>query len=188
MSAKREQLIEAALCLFRERGFGATGIDRILAEAGVAKNTLYKHFRSKDELILAALRREDERQRNWMMREIERRASSPRDRLLALFDVAGELFASPGFHGCPFIRASGEFSEADGPIRAACFEHAELIRRYIERLAEQAGAAEPADLSHQLALLFAGATVAAQASGDAASAGVAKSAAATLVEAACGPG
>ncbi len=59
-SQRREELVQTAVRLFRKNGYHATGIDRILAEAGVAKMTLYKHFRSKDELILGALRRWDE--------------------------------------------------------------------------------------------------------------------------------
>ena len=87
-SRRRDHLVDIALDLFSRDGFHATGIDKILAESGVAKMTLYKHFRSKDELILAALRRRDERFRNWFMRTVERRADTPRERLLAMFDVS----------------------------------------------------------------------------------------------------
>ena len=82
-SDRREHLLDTALSLFGTEGFHATGIDKILASAGVAKMTLYNHFRSKDELILAALRRRDERFRHWFVREVEHRAATPRDRLLA---------------------------------------------------------------------------------------------------------
>ncbi|USO00184.1 MAG: TetR/AcrR family transcriptional regulator [Phycisphaeraceae bacterium] len=184
VSTKREQLIAAALRLFNEGGFHATGIDRILAEAGVAKMTLYKHFRSKDELILAALRDEDERQRNRLMLEVERRARTPRDRLLAVFDVVGEWASAPGFRGCPFIRASGEFGDLDDPIHAACLEHTSLVRRYFERLAGEAGAGDHAELARQLMLLFTGALVASQSQGDATPLGTARTAAMALIDAA----
>ena len=69
--SRRDDLVETALKLFYSGGFNATGIDRILAESGVAKMTLYKHFRSKDELILAVLHRRDEQFRNWLMAEME---------------------------------------------------------------------------------------------------------------------
>jgi len=88
MSTKREQLIETAARLFARNGFHATGIDTILAEAGIAKKTLYNHFRTKDELILAALRKHDGEFRNNFMKSVEELAETPEARLLAIFDVA----------------------------------------------------------------------------------------------------
>jgi len=82
--SKREKLVETALKLFCSGGFHATGIDRILAESGVAKMTLYNHFKSKDELILAALRLRDERWRHWFERAVERGASDPNVHITAL--------------------------------------------------------------------------------------------------------
>ncbi|MGH7058716.1 MAG: TetR/AcrR family transcriptional regulator, partial [Acetobacteraceae bacterium] len=86
-SLRRDHLVQTALALFSRHGYHATGIDRILAESGVAKMTLYKHFRSKDDLILAALRHRDEQFCRWFQSEIEARAAHPRERLLAVFDV-----------------------------------------------------------------------------------------------------
>jgi AcrR family transcriptional regulator len=183
MSSKRDQLLDAALELFNERGFAGTGIDAILVRAGVAKMTLYKHFGSKDELVLATLRRADERWRRWMAGEVEARATAPRERLLAVFDFAGTWFARPEFRGCLFARASGEFTEGDDPVRAACVEHNRLIERYLRGLAEQAGAPDAESLARELTLLFLGAMSAAQASGDADPASTARRAAATLVSA-----
>ena len=104
-STKRENLIETARRLFYRDGFHRTGIDAILAEAGVAKMTLYKHFKSKDELILATLRLRDERFRNSFMKAVEQRAEKPADRLLAVFDVLEEWFRTDEFCGCLFINA-----------------------------------------------------------------------------------
>ncbi|MDJ0935396.1 MAG: helix-turn-helix domain-containing protein, partial [Kiloniellales bacterium] len=108
-ATRRDHLVDTAAKLFARHGFHATGIDRILAEAGVAKMTLYKHFRSKDELILAALRRRDEEFRNWFRRRVEARADAPRARLLAVFDVLAEWFEQPDFAGCTFVAAAAEF-------------------------------------------------------------------------------
>jgi AcrR family transcriptional regulator len=85
--SKREQIVTEALKLFYRNGFNATGVDRISAEAGVSKKTLYNHFKSKDELVLATLRQRDESFRNKFMRDTERLASTPRERLLSLFDA-----------------------------------------------------------------------------------------------------
>ncbi len=179
--SRRDHLVETAQRLFAEGGYHATGIDKVLAEAGVAKMTLYKHFKSKDELILAALRRRDETFRNWFMREVERRAARPRERLLAVFDVLGEWFRSPGFNGCMFINASSEYGPRAHPIHAAACEHKRLLCAYLAELTRAAGAEPAEDLARQLLLLVEGATVSAQIEGASGAAGQARAAAEVLV-------
>ncbi|HAD87737.1 MAG TPA: TetR family transcriptional regulator, partial [Rhodospirillaceae bacterium] len=76
-SSKRQLLIDTALDLFRREGYHATGIDRVIAEAGVARMTLYNHFKSKDELILAALRHRDSGFRDGLVRRVEHLADTP---------------------------------------------------------------------------------------------------------------
>ena len=162
MSKKRDQLVETALELFSQHGYHATGIDKVLEAAGVAKMTMYKHFRSKEELILAALRLRDERWRNRFMRGVEKRAKDPRERLLAMFDQLGEWFADEGFCGCMFINASAEYADHEDPIHAASAEHKRLVEKYVRELAKQAGAPEPGGpgvLATQLCLLMEGAVV-----------------------------
>jgi AcrR family transcriptional regulator len=161
-SARREHLIDTALSLFQTEGYHATGIDRILAQAGVAKMTLYKHFRSKDDLILAALRRRDESFRNWFVREVERRATAPRDRLLALFDTIGQWLQGNGVSGCMFINAAAEYGNCDHPIHVVAAEHKRMLTGYIRSLAVDAGAAEADRLARQLYILVEGAIVATQ--------------------------
>ena len=158
-ASRRDHLVETALKLFGRDGFHATGIDRILAEAGCAKMTLYNHFRSKDELILTALRRRDELFRNWFVRAVERRAGTPRERLLATFDVLQEWFETPDFNGCMFINASAEFGDPGDPIHAAAAEHKRLILGYFRELAAAAGAVECDQLAEGLVLLMEGAIV-----------------------------
>lgn len=149
---------------FYTHGFRATGTDRILAESGVAKMTLYKHFRSKDDLILAALQLRDERFRNWLMSEMERTATTPKARLLAMFDALkiwfqGEAFKGLGFSGCAFINASAEFLHQDDPAHRLSAEHKKRIVDYLAKLCAQAGFAEPENLAEELALLKEGAIV-----------------------------
>jgi AcrR family transcriptional regulator len=184
--SKRERLIEAGLKLFYERGFNATGIDAVLAEAGVAKMTLYKHFRSKDDLIVAVLRRRDEVFRNWLSRAVERLATTPRARLLALFDAHHEWFESDGFRGCMFINAAAEFGQLSGPIHTVAGEHKWLVIAYIGELTHAAGATEPGALALQLCLLLDGATAGTHVTGDPSAAGAARAAAETLIDAAIG--
>jgi len=165
-TSRREHLIDTAIAVFNREGFHAAGIDRILAEAGVAKMTLYNHFRSKKDLILAALRRRDETFRHWFTRAVEARSQDPVERLLALFDVLGEWFASADFRGCVFINAAAEYGGADDPIHAAAAEHKRLVEGYVVGLARAAGAANPQRLARSLTLLMEGATVLAHATGD----------------------
>lgn len=182
MSTKRQLLIDTARDLFAENGFHATGIDTILARSGVAKKTLYNHFRTKDELILAVLRQHDGEFRNFLMREVEALASTPEERLMAIFDVAERWFSQNNFFGCMFINAIGEYSEPGTAIRDVCREYKNLIHGYIRSLAEEAGAAEPTILADELALLLEGAIVTAQVSQRPNAAGTAKHIASNLIE------
>jgi AcrR family transcriptional regulator len=181
-SPRRDELVDRALELFYRHGFHATGIDRVLAEAGVAKMTLYKHFRSKDELILAALRRRDERFRTWFMREVERRGRSARERLLVVFDILQAWFQSREFRGCMFVHAAAEFHDLDDPIHAAASEHKRLIRDFLGQLAREAGAADPGRLAGALNLLFEGAIAVAHVAGDDRAASDARRTAEVLIE------
>ncbi|MEQ8307231.1 MAG: TetR/AcrR family transcriptional regulator [Hoeflea sp.] len=162
MKSRRDELVETALKLFYIHGFNATGIDRILAESGVAKMTLYKHFRSKDELILAALHLRDERFRNWLMSEMEKASTDPVERLLAMFDALetwfrGEAFKGLGFSGCAFINAASEFGSQDHPAHRLSAEHKRRVVEYLEKLCIEGGFIEPRKMAEQLALLKEGA-------------------------------
>jgi AcrR family transcriptional regulator len=167
---RSEHLVNVALRLFYTHGFHATGIDKILDEAGVAKMTLYKHFRSKDQLILAALKKRDEVFRNWLTAAMEQAGENPKAKMLAMFDALDDWFhgralAALGFHGCAFIKAAGEFDSSDHPAHIASAQHKQLIVDYLAGLATAAGAHEPQKLAEQLALLKEGAIVTAQVRG-----------------------
>ncbi|NRB42109.1 MAG: TetR/AcrR family transcriptional regulator [Pseudomonadales bacterium] len=180
--SKREQIVATALKLFYQDGFNATGIDRIIKEAGVSKKTLYNHFKSKDELILATLRQRDEVFRNTLMRETERLGNTARERLLSIFDAHGNWIQEKSFSGCMFINAAAEFAALDDPNHIIAAEHKRLVRDYIRGLAEEAGANDAETLSLQLNLLLEGCIVDAYVSGNKDSAQLAKSMAAVFVE------
>ncbi len=179
--SKRDHLVSKALKLFYQHGFNATGIDKIIAEAAISKKTLYNHFKSKDELILATLRKRDELFRNNVMRETERLASTAKDRLLAIFDVHDTWFNSKEFSGCMFINASAEFASQDDAKHILCAEHKRLIRDYLKDLSEQAGAKDAQLLTQQLSLLLEGAIVEAHVSNSTSAAILAKSMAAVFI-------
>ena len=183
--SKREQIIEQALDLFYRDGFNATGVERIIKQAGVSKKTLYKHFTSKEELVLATLRKRDEVFRNKIMRETERLADTAKGRLLSIFDAHGLWFDESAFSGCMFINAAAEYSSQSDPNHIMSAEHKRLVRDYIKGLAEAAGAREPEVLSLRLNLLLEGAIVEAHVSGNAAAASLAKEMARVFVDAAC---
>jgi AcrR family transcriptional regulator len=180
--SKRDVIVSVALKLFYRNGFNATGIERITKEAGVSKKTLYNHFKSKDELVLATLRKRDELFRNNIMRETEHLASAPKDRLLTIFDAHYLWFQEKEFSGCMFINASAEFSSHDDPCHVISAEHKRLVRDYISGQAEQAGVKDSDLLAKQLSLLLEGAIVDAHVSGNKESALMAKSMAAVFVE------
>lgn len=180
-SQSRAHLVSVALKLFRQHGFHATGIDKILAESGVAKNTLYRHFKSKDELILASLRQQDEEFRNWLMREVARRDNAI-DRLLAVFDVYEQWSRTPVFFGCMFINASAEFSDPDSPIHAFCTEHKRLVTKCIRDLAKAADVQGSERLAVYWMLLLDGAVTSTQVSNHALSFQQAKAVAKNLLE------
>ncbi|MGK0440771.1 MAG: AcrR family transcriptional regulator [Pseudohongiellaceae bacterium] len=172
--SKRDVIVSQALKLFYRDGFNATGVAGIIKEAGVSKKTLYNHFTSKHELVLATLRKRDELFRNNMMRETERLSSTPKERLLTIFDAHHQWFQEKEFSGCMFINASAEFSSHDDPCHMISTEHKRLVREYIRGQAEQAGAKDPELLAKQLNILLEGAIVDAHVSGNKDSALMAK--------------
>ena len=165
-ASRRDILVETALDLFYRDGFHATGIDRVLAEAGVAKMTLYKHFRSKDELIVAALRLHDRRFREWFVVAVESRAKKPRKRLLAIFSVLAEWMNGDSFQGCAFAKAAAEYGDPANPIHRAGVEHKRYMLYFIVEQARAAGARNPRKLANGLMLLVEGAIATAQVTGD----------------------
>jgi AcrR family transcriptional regulator len=156
----RERIIRTAYELFTHHGLAAVGVDRIVEEAGVAKTTLYRHFRSKDDLIVAVLQRhEDLWLRGWLEPEVMRRATTPRRQLLAIFDALEDWFKQSGYEGCFFTNSVLERHD-DDRVRAASVNGIENIYAFVLRLAEEAGLRDPAAVAHQIQLLMRGAFVA----------------------------
>ncbi len=181
-SSKRDHLVETALTLFYEQGFHATGIDTILREAGVAKMTLYNHFKSKDELIVAALDLHDARFLEWFAQRVDELADAPRDKLLVMFDVLEEWFNGDAFNGCVFINAAAEYGNCNDPVHEAAARHKRLTFDYIVDMAKQAGSVDPRGLGQQLLLLQEGAIVVAHVLDAPIAARQAKRAAQTLID------
>ncbi len=184
MSQKRQELVDTAIRLFSEHGFHNTGIDWIADQANVSKKTMYHHFRSKEELILAALKHHDSLFRNFFMKSVTGLSDSPYDRLLGIFDVAIAWFSDKAFYGCMFINAIGEYANREDAIRRACQSFKAEMTAFVEELAAQAHVDDPEGLAETLALLLEGAIVTAQVAGRPDSAATAKAAAKILIDAA----
>lgn len=158
----RDRLIDTAISLFNRYGFHATGVDRIVAVARVAKKTLYAHFPSKEDLILAALSRKRAAFADKFLPQILASTTDPRERLLAMFELAKSWFADPEFFGCIFVNAAVEYSEPSHPINSCAREFKNMLRTFVREQAVAGGAADPDILADQIALLFEGATTVAQ--------------------------
>jgi len=163
---KRDHLLAVAQKMFCATGFHNVSVDAIINHAGVARMTLYKNFKSKEELIVATLRREDKLFRQWLVASVEARSTHPEDRIAQLFLALYERFAEEGYYGCAFIRASIEFPDPHHPIHCAAREHKEMIRSHLRGLASEAGARNPFALAEQLYILFEGAITASQLHGE----------------------
>jgi AcrR family transcriptional regulator len=161
-SEARERLVTAAYELFSHNGVQAVGVDAIIERSGVARQTMYRHFASKQDLVLAFLeRREELWTRQWLEAEVVRRASDPKERLLAIFDVFDGWFRSPDFEGCSFINVMLEHPDAQHPVHRAAAAYLAGIRHFIEGLARQAGISDAEGFARQWHILMKGSIVAA---------------------------
>ncbi|MDT3400137.1 TetR/AcrR family transcriptional regulator [Streptomyces sp. B1866] len=181
----RERLLAAADELFYAEGVQSVGIDRVIEHAGVAKASLYNTFGGKEQLIRAYLEARHARASEHV-RHVMECCRTPRERILAIFEAQGEVFASPDFHGCAFVSAAAE-ARPGGLVEQAADDHRRALRAVFTELAEQAGAADPARLAHQLHLLYDGAVLSARHDRCPTAAEAARAAAAALLDAAAGP-
>lgn len=184
----RERILNTATRMFYYRGIPATGVDTIIESAGVAKMSLYRHFGSKEQLIVECLRRLDVRYHEWFVRQVEDRSTDPATKLLSLFDVLDEWFTSSHFRGCAFINATVELADPRHPARKPAILHKQRNRDYVQELAAAAGVSEPMNLAKQIMLLVEGAIVTALVQDDLKAARNAKVAASVLVNQALNPG
>jgi AcrR family transcriptional regulator len=159
--AARERILEAASRLFLRDGFRAVGVDTIIAEAGVAKMTLYAHFPSKDDLIVTYLERANEQFWQWL-EGASADLDDPRAKLVAMFEAVGQLASSPQCLGCTFQGTAAEFPDPQHPGHRVALAHKQAVRSRLRTLAGAAGLRAPEELADQLLLLMDGAWVAAR--------------------------
>jgi AcrR family transcriptional regulator len=177
----RERILESAYELFSRRGVRGVGVDEVIAHAGVAKATLYAHFPSKDDLVLAFL---EQREQRWsvafVVTEAQRRGTTPEEQLLAIFDAFDDWFHRDDFEACSFIKLLLEMGAEHSAGRAS-IRHLDNVRSILQGLAQEAGLREADRFARSFQLLMEGSIVAA-AAGDADAAQRARAMARTLIE------
>jgi AcrR family transcriptional regulator len=177
----RERILETAYELFSRRAIRDVGIDEVIERAGVAKATLYRHFPTKDDLVVAFLERREERwTRAWVEEEARRRGTTPEEQLLAIFELFDEWFHRDDFEACSFVNVLLEMGPAH-PAGQASVRHLATIRSVVSGLAEEAELRDPDSFARSIHILMKGSIVSA-AEGDAEAAQRARSMAALLIE------
>lgn len=163
---RREQLLDTAVRLFYGKGCQATGIDSLLSEAGVAKMTLYKYFKSKDDLILAAAERMNDQHQAQVRAFLDSHGGTAKEKLLAMFDYLAEWAVKKDFSGCPFQRLAVEHPDAEHPARKAAMRYKIDQFRFFLRLACEAGVEQPERFTKRYLMLIEGAITLAYMTGD----------------------
>jgi AcrR family transcriptional regulator len=158
----RQRILETASELFYSQGARAVGVDLVVAEAGVAKTSLYRYFRTKDDLVAAFLQREDEDFWGVWDGVARAHAGDPAGELEAHLGWIGERVGRPNYRGCPQLNIAAEFPDPEHPARKVAAAHKRELRRRLLGIAEGLGVARPAELAGQLAVLINGAFVSSQ--------------------------
>jgi AcrR family transcriptional regulator len=165
-SAARQRILDTASRLFYQEGLRATGIDRIIAESGVAKMSFYRHFPSKADLIAACLEIRHESWMNWFRDAVDRRIGSPGNGLEVVADVLADWFHEPTFRGCLFINTVAESGSLTGDDRRIAVAHKAQLAAYLRTLAKRLGLARPQRVADAAMIIVEGAIVRMQMTGD----------------------
>jgi AcrR family transcriptional regulator len=179
MESAKERILAAAEKLFYAHGLRAVGVDAIIAEAEVAKASFYKHFPSKDDLVLAFLEKRDGAWRAWLRQKVVTLSPEPHGRPLAIFDALGQRMRQKNYRGCAFINSMVELADPHHVGHQAARAHKLAVIAYFEELLREAGA-DPA-LAPKFMLLVDGAVITAVRERSPAAAQAAKSIAAALL-------
>lgn len=155
----REKILDTATELFFEKGIQAVGVDEIVAQAGIAKMTLYKYFFSKDQLILAVLQRKEEEWWQWFEKAMNRRGKLPIKRILAIFDLLAETSKQEKYQGEPLLNARIRVADKMYPIYLVTDSLRWRLREYILQLAREAELSSATAVTDQLMLLISGANI-----------------------------
>ena len=176
----RDIILDVTEKLIYKSGIAATGMDLLVKTAGVSRKSVYRYFANKDELVVAALQRRDQRWMHWYRGAVGQ-AQTPAERLLNLFTVLKSWFASDGFRGCAFINTSGETGDPHNPVRLLAKAHKHKLFEYARELCEAHGTPDPERQAAHLLILIDGAITVALVTGDSTAADNAQCMAKTLL-------
>jgi|CXWL01.1.fsa_nt_gi AcrR family transcriptional regulator len=179
----RTRILQAASRLFYSRGIRPVSMDEVASAAGLTKRSVYYHFASKDDLVVAYLRYRD---RGELRAAAMRRGTDPREQILAVFSELEGAFSNTKFRGCAFVNAAAEFGDSES-VRAVATAMKETTRIWLEDLGRELGARDPRALSEQLGLLIEGSLATWLVRRDPAAAARARDAATVLLDSACAP-
>ena len=177
------RLLDTATKLFYSQGITATGVAEVVARSGVSKPTLYAHFHSKDQLVVAVLERRHAERVATLDAWVRAHANTPRERLLAVFDWLASWHASEGERGCAFVNTAAEVADSHHPALVVARRHKRWMREYLAGLAVEAGFFDPERLGSDLMLLVDGANARVLVEGDLTAATDARRLAAVLLDA-----
>ena len=158
-ASARERIIEAATELFYAQGLRAISADKIIERVGITKVTFYRHFRTKDDLVVAYLERRAELERTDVVATLARADGDVDEAIRLLAENVGAVSCAPGFRGCPFINAAAEYTNPDHPVRQAVAVHRRWFKAVLEEMIAPLGLSEPTSTADQLVLLRDGAMV-----------------------------
>jgi len=157
--APKDKVLQTAARMFYQQGYRAVGVDTLAAESGIGKMTLYRHYLTKDDLIVAYLKESNDF--FWSNFEhITKDAPTAREKLLAFFGSLQDYVQTPACYGCPFLNVATEYPETDYPGHQVALAHKQSVRERFRQLAGEAGAKKPDALADQLFLLMDGAYMA----------------------------
>ncbi|MEV4656667.1 TetR/AcrR family transcriptional regulator [Micromonospora sp. NPDC049301] len=153
----RESMLARATDLLYERGLDGVGIAELCAAVGASKETLYRHFGSKEGLIDAVLAARSDRVIRWLADVARAAGPDPEAELGAIFDALGTWYAEPAFRGCAIVNAATQHHT--DPARRVAVRHLDRYLELLTDIAQRAGAGDPQMLARQLLILIEGATV-----------------------------
>jgi AcrR family transcriptional regulator len=159
-TSPRDRVLDTADRLFFSVGVHAVGVDRIIEEAGVARATLFRHFRTKDDLVAAYLERRADRARA-MLTELRAAHAEPGRMLVAIADVVDDYRSQPGFRGCEFINAAAEFADPEHPAHRLAVEQRRWITDFLAETLSAMGHRDPGETAEAMLMVRTGALIAA---------------------------
>ena len=180
-TAKPDEIVRQAYQVFHKKGFHATAVDKVLADSGISKRTVYKYFRSKEDLIAAAIDHYRHATFEMLAKELEKRAASPRAKILALFDLRRDLIERGDYAGCFSMNARLEYDGKAAAVEAASTTYLRELESFIGTLCREARCKNPAATAKKIMILLQGAIVYGQSLRDARIPALAKDMAAALL-------